>query len=234
MEPAEKPSPPLHLKASLHPFTLLELHLLDISAICADLSKRLQQAPQLLKNAPIVIQLPKQPIDLDWAQQLINALRNLGFIPVGLRIEDQQTPLAEHLNLPIFTDSSQKKSASSKPTNPPVSATPSIAKVVKTVRSGQQLVNPDCATCAVAAQARKPQAFRNHTLPRKGRITMQKDTQNLVAFCVAQLILLGAHFAQNNGVNRLKVAWVRGQGKVDGVVIKSAIRRRAQVIFHIP
>ena len=143
MEPAEKPSSPLHLKASLHPFTLLELHLLDVSAICADLTKRLQQAPQLLKNAPIVIQLPKQPIDLDWAQQLINALRDLGFIPVGLRLEDQQTPLAEHLNLPIFTDSSQKKSASVKPTNPPVSAPPSIAKVVKTVRSGQQLVNPE-------------------------------------------------------------------------------------------
>lgn len=141
MEPAENSSSPLNLKASLHPLTLLELQRLDIPEICADLSKRLQQAPQLLKNAPIVIQLPKQPIDLDWAKQLTHALRELGFIPVGLRIEDQQTQLAEHLNLPIFADSSQKKNASEKPANPP--ASPSIAKVVKTVRSGQQLVNPD-------------------------------------------------------------------------------------------
>lgn len=141
MEPALNATPPLNLKASLHPFTLLELQLLDIEAITQDLEQRLKQAPQLLKNAPIVIQLPKQPIDLFWAEQLIQALKALGFIPVGLRLEDQHSQLADHLNLPIFAETSSRKSKAEKVPEPkPIEKT---SKVVKTVRSGQQLVNPD-------------------------------------------------------------------------------------------
>ena len=138
MEPALKVSSPLNLKASLHPFTLLELHSLDLDVIEGDLQQRLQQAPQLLKNAPIVIQLPNHPIDLSWAESLISRLRGLGFIPVGLRLEDQQSPLAGHLNLPIFAESANRKAPKDKQ-----NLSPSICKVVKTVRSGQQLVNPN-------------------------------------------------------------------------------------------
>ena len=108
MEPASNASAPLNLKASLHPFTVLELLQLELEAIKADLQQRLEQAPQLLKNAPVVIQLPKQPIDLEWAQQLISLLKDLHFIPVGLRIDNQQSQLAEHLELPIFSESSKK------------------------------------------------------------------------------------------------------------------------------
>lgn len=142
MEPAKNVTSPLNLKASLHPFTLLDLQLLDIPAITQDLEQRLQQAPELLKNAPIVIQLPKQPIDLAWAEELITALKSLNFIPVGLRIEDQQTQLAEHLQLPIFSETANRKpkSIESQPKAEPVINT---TKVIKTVRSGQQFVNPD-------------------------------------------------------------------------------------------
>lgn len=138
MEAAITGSSPLNLKASLHPFTLLELHSLDLNIIEGDLEQRLIQAPQLLKNAPIVVQLPKQPIDLDWADNLITMLRKLEFIPVGLRIEDQQNQLADHLNLPIFAETNSRKTHQEKPI-----AQLNISKVVKTVRSGQQLVNPD-------------------------------------------------------------------------------------------
>jgi septum site-determining protein MinC len=141
MDPALNVTSPLNLKASLHPFTLLELQLLDIEAITLDLEQRLKQAPQLLKNAPIVIKLPKQPIDLSWATQLIHALKALGFIPVGLRLEDQHSQLADHLNLPIFAESSSRKSKVSK--TPEIKPAENITKVVKTVRSGQQLVNPN-------------------------------------------------------------------------------------------
>jgi septum site-determining protein MinC len=141
MEPALNVTSPLNLKASLHPFTLLDLHCLDLDVIEADLEKRLQQAPQLLKNAPIVIQLPKQPIDLLWAEQLVSRLRGLGFIPVGLRIQDQQNQLSDHLKLPIFAETSRRKTQKS--AENPKSDIPYTCKMVKNVRSGQQLVNPD-------------------------------------------------------------------------------------------
>jgi len=125
----------LSLKASLHPFTLLELHSTQLDVIEADLQQRLTQAPELLKNAPVVIQMPKQPLDVSWAESLIQTLRQLGFIPVGLRVEAKDNALSEHLNLPIFADSApRKKSTATSEHEAPM--------LVKTVRSGQQLVNP--------------------------------------------------------------------------------------------
>ncbi|WP_396588731.1 septum site-determining protein MinC [Bermanella sp. R86510] len=136
MEHAQNAQTALRLKASLHPFTLLELSSLDLAAIEADLSQRLKQAPELLKNAPIVVAMPKQPISLDWADELVACLRKLGFIPVGLRIEQTQDALAEHLNLPIFSEATRNRP-------PPEADVPTLKshKVVSTVRSGQQLVN---------------------------------------------------------------------------------------------
>jgi septum site-determining protein MinC len=142
METEQNVTSPLNLKASLHPFTLLDLHSLDLEVIEADLAKRLQQAPQLLKNAPIVIQMPNQPVDLAWAEQLISRLRGLGFIPVGLRIEDQHNQLAEHLKLPIFAETASRKAQKAKNEVPEVPSA-YTCKMVKNVRSGQQLVNPD-------------------------------------------------------------------------------------------
>ena len=55
MEPALNATPPLNLKASLHPFTLLELQLLDIEAITQDLEQRLKQRLLLFscRNNPL-------------------------------------------------------------------------------------------------------------------------------------------------------------------------------------
>ena len=135
METAINGQTALSLKASLHPFTLLELRSVDLAEIIGDLEQRLAQAPELLKNAPVVIQLPKQPFDLAWAEQLIDNLRQLGFIPVGLRLEEKQNDLANHLKLPIFSESVQRQKAKPSPANP------QQTMYVKTVRSGQQLVN---------------------------------------------------------------------------------------------
>ncbi|MFY0640399.1 MAG: septum site-determining protein MinC [Bermanella sp.] len=134
MDAARNTTPVLQLKASLHPFTLLQLDSLDIPAIQFDLQQRLAKAPQLLKNAPVVIALPNQPISLEWSESLIETLKKLGFIPVGLRCEQDQHLVAEHLNLPLFNDSPKSQKA--------VTPTPQPAKFVKqAVRSGQQVIN---------------------------------------------------------------------------------------------
>ena len=135
MEATQKSAQVLRLKASLQPFTVLELQTLELAQIEADLIKRLQQAPQLLKFAPIVIQLPAQPVSLSEAQALLQMLRNLNFIPVGLRCDKDNESLALALNLPLSTDTSSAKNKKT------VKA--SIPKLVKNpVRSGQQVVNP--------------------------------------------------------------------------------------------
>lgn len=149
MDVAQQNAPALRLKASLHPFTLLQLDTQDLSIIEGDLSQRLARAPELLKNAPIIVQLPKQPIAVEWAQDLISMLKSLGFIPVGLRCEQNQHPLAEHLQLPLFADSVNKSSAAKQASDAPEKAPidknviAKTTKVVKAVRSGQQAVNPN-------------------------------------------------------------------------------------------
>ena len=55
----------------------------------------------------------------------------------------------------------------------------------------------------MANQARQAETFRNNTLTRKGRITMQQQWHNLCAIFVVLLFLFCAHLAQNNGVHRL-------------------------------
>ena len=144
MAVATQHAPALRLKASLHPFTLLQLDTQDLSIIEGDLSQRLARAPELLKNAPIIVQLPKQPIAVEWAHELISMLRSLGFIPVGLRCEQNQHPLAEHLQLPLFADSVNKSSTAKQASDAPEKAAPArTTKVVRAVRSGQQAVNPN-------------------------------------------------------------------------------------------
>ena len=132
------PAQAVRLKASMQPFTLLELQNMDLSAIEDDLAGRIQQAPQLFKNAPVVIQFPAQDIDPTTASTLIQSLRDLGFIVVGIRGEQDKQALAEALGLSLFGESSSAKSAAKKTTNAKQS------KLIKqAVRSGQQLVNPD-------------------------------------------------------------------------------------------
>jgi septum site-determining protein MinC len=136
MEATKSGAPVLRLKASLQPFTVLELQRLNIPAIEADLNKRLQQAPALLKFAPIVIQLPDIQVLFSDAQALLKSLRALLFIPVGLRCGKENEPLAHALGLPLVGDGSVVKTKKTPLT--------SIPKLIKTaVRSGQQVVNPD-------------------------------------------------------------------------------------------
>ncbi len=135
MEATQSSPQVLRLKASLQPFTVLELQSMEIADIESDLVKRLQQAPQLLKFAPIVIQLPHETVSLPAAQALLKCVRQLDFIPVGLRCIKENEALAQALSLPLINESSSTKSKKS--------AKASIPKFIKTaVRSGQQVVNP--------------------------------------------------------------------------------------------
>lgn len=139
MDVSTAPAQAVRLKASMQPFTLLELQHVDITAIEQDLAARIQQAPQLFKHAPVVIQFPAQDIELSVAQHLVQTLRNLGFIPVGIRGEPDKQTFAQALGLSLFAEQGSPK-AGAKKTATSIRKT----KIIKqAVRSGQQLVNPD-------------------------------------------------------------------------------------------
>ena len=91
----------------------------------------------------------------------------------------------------------------------------------------------DGAPGAVAHQPRQAKAFGNHALAREGGIAVQQQGQNLGAVFVGQHFLFGAHFAEDDRIDRLKVAGVRGEAKVNRIAVEGSVRRCAEVVFHI-
>ena len=73
-------------------------------------------------------------------------------------------------------------------------------------------------------EARQAKAFGNDPLARKCRIPVQQNRKHLCAVLVFELILFCAHFANYNRVDRLKMRGVRGEGQVDGITVKLAVR----------
>ncbi len=92
----------------------------------------------------------------------------------------------------------------------------------------------DRAAGAVAADARKLQAFRHHALAGEGRVAVQQDRQHRGAgLAVAQLVLLGARLAQHDRVHRLQMRGVGGQRQVDDVAVEFAVGGGAEMVFHV-
>ncbi len=147
MESALQQAPILRLKASLYPFTLLELNELDLPAIERDLRHRLKQAPQLLHRAPVVIQLPQQPVTHELGAALLTLLSRLTLIPIGIRSKgEQHQALANALQLPLLNESTADKT-SKKQRKSLDSATESKTKtpliIQSPVRSGQQIIHAE-------------------------------------------------------------------------------------------
>ena len=68
-----------------------------------------------------------------------------------------------------------------------------------------------CAACFVTAKAGKGETFCHNTLACECRIAVKQDWHNAGAFAVVVLVLLCANLADDDGVYRLKVAWVGSQ-----------------------
>ena len=62
---------------------------------------------------------------------------------------------------------------------------------------------------------------------------MQQERHDRGPVLVAKLVLFCPGFAQNDWINRLQMARVRRQTQMHRVAIKLAIRRSAEVVFHI-
>ena len=87
---------------------------------------------------------------------------------------------------------------------------------------------------SVSLEPGKTETFGDHALTRKRRVAMNEERQHFRAFDdIVQLILLGAHLAEDDGIDDLEMRRVRGQRKVDPVVVEVAVGRGAQMIFDV-
>jgi hypothetical protein len=86
---------------------------------------------------------------------------------------------------------------------------------------------------AMAAQARKAEAFGDDALAGEGRIAVDQQRQHLLALAVLQLVLLGAHLAEHDRVDDLEMRRVGRQRQVHLVAVELAVGRGAEVVLHV-
>ena len=78
------------------------------------------------------------------------------------------------------------------------------------------------------------ETFGDHALAGEGRVAVDQQRHDLAALdVVVQLILLGAHFAQHDGIDDFEMRRIGGQRQMDVVAIEVAVRGRAQMIFDV-
>ena len=79
----------------------------------------------------------------------------------------------------------------------------------------------------MALQARQAEALGHHALAGEGGVAMQQQRQHLGALDdVAELVLLGAHLAEHDGIDDLEMRRVGGQREVDVVAVELAVATR--------
>ena len=88
---------------------------------------------------------------------------------------------------------------------------------------------------AVALQIRQPETFRHHALAGKGGVAVHQQRQHHGAFVGrgAVLVLLGAHLAERHRIDDLQMRRIGGERQMHLVAVELAVRRGAEVIFHV-
>ena len=109
------------------------------------------------------------------------------------------------------------------------------ARVARRRREADLVVDDEVqrAAGAVAAQARQAEAFGDDALAGKGRVAVDQDRQHARAVLVLALILLGARLAEHDGIDDFEMRGVGRQRQVHLVAVELAVRRGAEVVFHV-
>ena len=111
------------------------------------------------------------------------------------------------------------------------------ARVARIGREADLVVDDEMhrAAGAVALQARQAEAFRHHALAGEGRVAVHQQRHHHGALFRrrAVLVLLGAHLAERHRIDDLQMRRVGGQRQMHLVAVELAVRRGAEVIFHV-
>ena len=125
------------LKGAGFTFTVLKVFDADPERIVRQVTRRIQQAPDFFKGAPIILDLQAVP-EGDWdLSTLVERLRALDLVPVAVRgadsVHEQQ---ARTLALGVLAEG---RSAAGEPRPTIVETMPITRLVTEPVRSGQQI-----------------------------------------------------------------------------------------------
>ncbi len=100
----------------------------------------------------------------------------------------------------------------------------------------------DRARRAVTPEARQAHALRHHALAGEGGIAVDQERQHpgalferhdVAAPLVGMLVLLGARLAEHHRIDDFQMRRVGGQRQVHLVAVELAVRRGAEVVFHV-
>src|SRR5437867_2207800 len=87
---------------------------------------------------------------------------------------------------------------------------------------------------AVAVELREPEGLGHHTLAGEGRVAVHEDGHDARVLGVVQVLLLGAHHALDDRIDRLQVARVGGQREVDlPPRARGVVARVAEVVLDV-
>lgn len=115
----------------------------DVEGIEQQLKEKIAQAPEFFKNSPLLVDLSKlnqQNLDLS-VLPLIDLLRQLGFLPIGIRGgSDPQNQAALSMNLPVHSMHGVNTAVSEKPAQKPVVAAESKDKLDVEVKCENKLI----------------------------------------------------------------------------------------------
>ncbi|PPK77820.1 septum site-determining protein MinC [Methylobacter tundripaludum] len=144
-------SPALEFKSSTFSVPVLVLASNDAITIEQQLQEKIHLAPEFFKNSPLVFdlqELNKHDLDID-VTELINIIRKLGLLPIGIRGGvAQQNQQALELGIPVHSGHSTAVSSGTQKqqTPEPETATPEPQVVAEAatlithpVRSGQRI-----------------------------------------------------------------------------------------------
>ncbi|KGI77838.1 septum site-determining protein MinC [Oleiagrimonas soli] len=114
----------------------------DAAAICGELERRVQAAPQLFQRTAVVLDLShlSELPDDGMVDAMLEAIRTAGMLPVGLAYGTKETEaLAERMHLPLIAKfrSAYERGDGTVTAAAPVAATPAAASAAQaTVHSG--------------------------------------------------------------------------------------------------
>jgi septum site-determining protein MinC len=142
--------PALEFKSTTFSVPVLVLANNDVIIIEHQLQEKIQLAPEFFKNSPVIIdlqELNKQDLNIDISE-LVNMLRSLDFLPIGIRgATTQQLKKALELAIPAHTgpnqaspiDNAKPQVLQPTPVTEPVSILESATLITQPIRSGQRI-----------------------------------------------------------------------------------------------
>ncbi|KMW74776.1 septum formation inhibitor [Photorhabdus luminescens subsp. luminescens] len=130
---------PIELKGSNFTLSVVHLHSDQPEIILQALQEKVEQAPDFLKNAPVVINISALPADADL-KALHHAIDSAGFRIVGISgcRDEQQRRAVIKASLPLLSEGKKQKvsATENKPAEPEIKKTRIINSPV---RSGQRI-----------------------------------------------------------------------------------------------